>query len=591
MPDKIRLLPEHIASQIAAGEVVQRPASVVKELIENSIDAGATHIKLILKDAGTTLIQVIDNGSGMSHTDARMCFEHHATSKITRAEDLFQLSTFGFRGEAMASIAAVAQVEMKSRRAEDEAGTHISIEGSKVMAHEPCAAPVGTNISVKNLFFNLPARRKFLKSIKVEFQHVQEEFLRAAMTYTNVGFTLSHEAGEMYQLSPGNIAARISQLFGNGSISKIVPLEEATPLVQLRGYIGKPEHARKSRGEQYFFVNNRFIKDRYLHHAIASAYSQLIAADNHPSYFIYITLNPEHIDVNVHPTKTEIKFQDERIIYQTLHATVKRTLGLHNMMPSIDFNTDSTYEAAIIENFKNPSRPSEPIIRLNPLYNPFEADIRQTNNLKNWDALFVPNTPAEAPVPELDIAVSSSIKAFQIQNTFIATPVKSGLMLIHQRKAHEKILFTEYQKYTSQAQGSQQILFPQSLELSMADVLAIEMMTTELGKFGFDIQAISKNTYCIYGIPTSMAEGGEIALVRSLIDDFNQSQATDNAWLTEYIAKKMARANAIRTGQSLNDSEIQELIHKLFACPNPNLAIDSGQIIHTINIEEMGRWF
>ena len=491
MPDIIQLLPDSVANQIAAGEVVQRPASAVKELIENAIDAGADKIQLILKDAGKSLIQVIDNGCGMSLTDARMCFERHATSKIKKAEDLFAIRTMGFRGEAMASIAAIAQVELKTRRHGDELGTCLFIEGSEVLRQEACSANTGTSICVKNLFYNTPARRNFLKSNPVEMRHIIDEFYRVALANPQIFISLHHDGQEVYHLPGSNLKQRIVHLFGSSYNERLVPVTEDTSVIKLHGFVGKPEYARRTRGEQFFFVNNRFIKDAYLNHAVLMAFKELLPEDTYPLYVLYIDIDPSKIDINVHPTKTEIKYQDEQTIYAIIRSSVKRSLGRYNITPSLDFDQENS-----IGHLVTPKPPEEivaPSITFNPDFNPFntgnktEREIPFLRNAgdqprsspipRNWDTLYEiskKDNPvqhdlhAEKTVEADDQEVSkpSERQLFQIQNRFILSQIKSGFMLISQQAAHERILYERFLQQLQNHSGvSQQSLFPQSVTL------------------------------------------------------------------------------------------------------------------------------
>jgi len=494
MPDIIQLLPDSVANQIAAGEVVQRPASAVKELIENSIDAGADKIQLIVKDAGKSLIQVIDNGAGMSVTDARMCFERHATSKIRKAEDLFAIRTMGFRGEAMASIAAIAQVELKTRRHEDELGTCITIEGSEVLSQEACSANTGTSISIKNLFYNTPARRNFLKSNSVEMRYIIDELQRVALAHPEIFFTLHHNGQEVYHLPGTTLKQRIIHLFGNNYNERLVPVEEDTNVINLRGFVGKPEYAKRTRGEQFFFVNNRFIKDAYLNHAVLMAFKELLPEDTFPLYVLFIDIDPSKIDINVHPTKTEIKYQDEQTIYAIIRSAVKRSLGRYNITPSLDFDQENS-----IEHLVTPIPIEEivpPTISFNPNYNPFNndrqveqdapvyrssSDYRSSPIPSNWDTLYEITKKdvniqqqvyeeKSIAVDEQELNKPSERQLFQLQNRFILSQIKSGFMLINQQAAHERILYERFLQQLQNHSGvSQQSLFPESVTLNSSD--------------------------------------------------------------------------------------------------------------------------
>ena len=534
MPDIINLLPDSVANQIAAGEVIQRPASAVKELLENAIDAGATDIKLILKDAGRTLIQIIDNGSGMSETDARMCFERHATSKIKKADDLFKITTMGFRGEAMASIAGVSQVEMKTKRAEDQLGTQIEIEGSELKSQTSCACPKGTSISVKNLFFNVPARRNFLKSDSVELRHIIEEFQRVAIAHPEIALSLHHNNSELFHLEKGTLRQRLVGIFGDSYNQRLVPVHEDTTIVNVTGFIGKPEFARKTRGEQFFFVNNRFIKSSYLHHALQNAYDLLLPKDAFPSYFINMEIDPKTIDVNIHPTKTEIKFEDERSVYTIMRSAVKQSLGKYNIAPSLDFEQETSIAIP-----QNKSREevlmNPPKIKVDKNYNPFEVEERKSSpsrpplqggekkkveNYYETPIAFekaISNTQQEFALPlkgtteksegweqssgggpefNIEGEKTSKTSAYQLHNKYILAHIKTGMIVIDQQAAHERILFENYLEMVEKHKGvSQQQLFPQTLEFSACDTAIMKELQDELHGLGFDINEFGKNTF------------------------------------------------------------------------------------------------
>ncbi|MGZ3874373.1 MAG: DNA mismatch repair endonuclease MutL, partial [Mucilaginibacter sp.] len=513
MSDIIQLLPDAVANQIAAGEVVQRPASAVKELIENAIDAGADKIQLIIKDAGKSLIQVIDNGCGMSVTDARMCFERHATSKIRKAEDLFAIRTMGFRGEAMASIAAIAQVELKTRRHEDELGTCILIEGSEVISQEACSANPGTSICIKNLFYNTPARRNFLKSNAVEMRYIIDELQRIALANPSVFFTLHHNGQEVYHLPGVPLKQRIIHLFGNNYNERLVPVEEDTNVVKLHGFVGKPEFARRTRGEQFFFVNNRFIKDAYLNHAVLMAFKELLPEDTYPLYVLFIEIDPAKIDINVHPTKTEIKYQDEQTIYAIIRSAVKRSLGRYNITPSLDFDQENSIEHLVT--LKPLEEIVAPTITFNPDFNPFNTDngtdreapslrsngdYRSSPIPKNWDTLYEISKKdtavqhrmhegSSAAAEDQELNKTSERQLFQIQNRFILSQIKSGFMLISQQAAHERILYERFLQQLQNHSGiSQQSLFPQSVTLNSSDFELLKELLPDIRALGFDIR-------------------------------------------------------------------------------------------------------
>jgi DNA mismatch repair protein MutL len=611
MSDIIQLLPDAVANQIAAGEVVQRPASAVKELIENAIDAGADKIQLILKDAGKSLIQVIDNGCGMSLTDARMSFERHATSKIKKAEDLFAIRTMGFRGEAMASIAAIAQVELKTRRHEDELGTSIFIEGSEVLSQEACSVSTGTSISVKNLFFNTPARRNFLKSNPVEMRHIIDEFQRVALANPQVFFTMHHDGQEVYHLPASALKQRIVHLFGNNYNQRLVPVEEDTTIIKLHGFVGKPEFARKTRGEQFFFVNNRFIRDAYLNHAVLTAYQELLPDDCYPLYVLFIEIDPSKIDINVHPTKTEIKYQDEKSIYAIIRSAVKRSLGRYNITPSLDFDQENS-----IGHLISPKPFEEivaPTISFNPDFNPFtdkkaEREIpflRERSNYneslipKNWDTLYEiskkePSLQQEIhqekniEVDDQEITKSSERQFFQIHNRFILSQIKSGFMLISQQAAHERILYERFLQQLQNHSGvSQQSLFPQSVTLNSSDFELLRELLPDVRALGFDIREFGKNTVVVEGIPADLNNVAEHQLLEQLLEGFKNNLSILKLDKRDNLARSLARNAAIKAGVKLSLEEMNLLIDQLFACQMPNLALNGKPVITTFTLNEL----
>lgn len=616
MPDIIQLLPDSVANQIAAGEVVQRPASAVKELIENAIDAGADKIQLILKDAGKSLIQVIDNGCGMSLTDARMCFERHATSKIRKAEDLFAIRTMGFRGEAMASIAAIAQVELKSRRHEDELGTCICIEGSEVIKQEPCSANTGTSISIKNLFYNTPARRNFLKSNPVEMRHIIDEFQRVALANPQVFLTMHHDGQEVYHLPSASLKQRIIHLLGNNYNQRLVPVEEDTTIIRLNGYVGKPEFARKTRGEQFFFVNNRFIKDAYLNHAVLTAFEELLPDESYPLYVLFIDIDPAKIDINVHPTKTEIKYQDERSIYAIIRSAVKRSLGKYNITPTLDFDQENSIGHLITQ--KPFEEIVQPTIAFNPDFNPFAAEKRPEREFssytrgdsdhraaipKNWDTLYeiakkeeslqheMHASPVTA-INETEISKSGEKQFFQVHNRFILSQIKSGFMLINQQTAHERILYERYlQQLDTHSGVSQQSLFPQSVTLNSADYELLRELLPDIRALGFDIREFGKNTVVVDGIPADITNANEHELLEQLLEGFKNNLAILKLDKRDNLARSLARNAAIKTGTKLSMEEMNQLIDQLFACQMPNLALNGKPVITTFTLNELAERF
>lgn len=615
MPDIIQLLPDAVANQIAAGEVVQRPASAVKELIENAIDAGADKIQLILKDAGKSLIQVIDNGCGMSLTDARMCFERHATSKIRKAEDLFAIRTMGFRGEAMASIAAIAQVELKTRRHEDELGTCILIEGSEVISQEACSANTGTSISIKNLFYNTPARRNFLKSNPVEMRHIIDELQRVALANPQVFFTMHHDGQEVYHLPAAALKQRIVHLFGNNYNQRLVPVEEETTIINLRGFVGKPEFARKTRGEQFFFVNNRFIRDAYLNHAVLTAFQELLPDETFPLYVLFIDIDPGKIDINVHPTKTEIKYQDEKSIYAIIRSAVKRSLGKYNITPTLDFDQENSIGHLITP--KPFDEIVQPSIAFNPDFNPFANEkktereipfLRNNNDYqtaipRNWDTLYEISKKEETlqqemhaekgiPVDEQEITKSSERQFFQVHNRFIMSQIKSGFMLISQQAAHERILYERFLQQLENHSGvSQQSLFPQSVTLNSSDFELLRELLPDIRGLGFDIREFGKNTVVVEGIPADINNANEHELLEQLLEGFKNNLAILKLDKRDNLARSLARNAAIKTGVKLSLEEMNQLVDQLFACQMPNLALNGKPVITTFTLNELAERF
>ncbi len=617
MSDIIQLLPDSVANQIAAGEVVQRPSSAVKELIENAIDAGADRIRLIVKDAGKTLIQVIDNGCGMSITDARLCFERHATSKIRKAADLFAIRTMGFRGEAMASIAAIAQVELKTKRVEDELGTIIEIEGSKVVDQRPEALPSGTSIAIKNLFYNIPARRNFLKSNSVEMRHIIDEFQRISLAHPDIFFSLHSDNNELFHLSPGTLKQRIVHLFGNNYNQKLVPVEEETSIINIQGFIGKPEYAKKTRGEQFFFVNKRFIKDPYLNHAIMNAYEEVLPTDSFPLYVLFIEIDPAKIDINVHPTKTEIKYEDEKAIYAILRSTVKRSLGRYNITPSLDFNQETSFSNLI--STKPLEEIQAPTISFNPNFNPFEEEVDVSTSSKaaraetysrglekkigipqNWDTLYqiteqdehtqLPLHHEDTETEDILQYKSESKKLFfQIHNKYIISQIHSGFMLIDQQAAHERILFEQYKEHLENNKGtSQQSLFPSTLELSASDFALMDELLPELQILGFQLRPFGKTTYIVDGIPADLGTNiNEAKIVDQLLEDYKNNASELTLSKRENLARSLAKNAAIKPGTPLDNESISDLIDALFACESPNISIHGKPTIITITLQEL----
>lgn len=597
MQNLIRLLPDTVANQIAAGEVIQRPASAVKELMENSLDAGATFIQLIIKDAGKTLVQVTDNGSGMSGTDARMSFERHATSKISSADDLFAIRSMGFRGEALASIASVAQVEMKTRRKEEEAGTVLEIEGSKVVRQEPLACAEGTTIMVKNLFFNVPARRNFLKSNAAETKHIIEEFHRIALSRPDLSFALHHDGFEVHRLQEGSLRQRITGLYGSSYNDRLVPVQEETTILKLSGFVLKPEFARKTRGEQYFFVNNRFIKNPYLHHAVADAFDDLIPHGSFPSYFLFIEIEPAKIDVNIHPTKTEIKFEDERSVYAIMRAAVKRALGKFSITPSIDFDQEPGIQIPVT---KYTETPIAPVIRVNPGFNPFKTDPsppmdrpRATGWQKIYEGLQrndVSATPEEL-LPVEQTATPCHVMG-HFENRYIVALMKGTLMIIDRQAAHERIIYERNLALLSHAPAvSQQDLFPKTLEFPYDDFVMLRELAPEIRKLGFDLREFGNNTFVLNAVPAGIDPGNEKQLIDSILESYKNYQGGQRLPTQESLLRSVARNLAIRAGQPMGNRELQKLTDELFQCSEPAYAPSGKPVMITFTFQEIEKKF
>lgn len=595
MPDIIKLLPDSVANQIAAGEVIQRPASVVKELMENAVDAQAGSIDVIIKDSGRTLVQVIDNGSGMSETDARLSFERHATSKITSAHDLFAITTKGFRGEALASIAAVSMVELRTRKNEDDSGTLIIINASKVETQEPCSCPTGSSFSVKNLFYNIPARRRFLKSDNTEMRHIITEFQKIAIAHAGIRFTLHHNDNEIYNLGLGNARQRIIGVFGKQINNDLITLETVTTLVDIKGFIGKPENARRTYGEQFFFVNNRFMKHPYFHKAVIEAYQNILPPESIPSYFIFMETDPASIDINIHPTKTEIKFEDERSIWQILMASVKEALGRFNIVPSLDFNNEGLIDIPVRSSFKN--IPEPPAIEIDPRYDPFAGDDKVSNqnrlierfereNNSGWEKLY---TALEHEVPE-PARTGTDRKFFQIKNKYIVCPVKSGLMLIDQKRAHERILYEKFiENLNNNRSLSQSDLFPVSLELNPADILVLKEIEDDIRLLGFAFRFSGKNTISITGRPSEIGSADPVMMIEILLEEFKKTQSDPSTGIREKVASAMAGASAIPYGKTLMKNEMEDLFDTLFLCKAPNYSPKGKAVINILTLEEIDK--
>lgn len=623
MSSIIQLLPDHVANQIAAGEVVQRPASVVKELLENAVDAKATDIKLIIKDAGKSLVQVIDNGQGMSVTDSRLCFERHATSKIRQAEDLFSLHTKGFRGEALASIAAIAHVEMKTKQEQDELGTHIIIEGSKFVSQEPSVLPKGTSFAVKNLFFNIPARRNFLKSEMVEFRHIVDEFQRVALAHPNIYFTMYHNGSEIFNLPNSNFRQRIVNIFSGKTNEKLVPIQEETEIVTIEGFVGKPEFAKKNRGEQFFFVNDRFIKSGYLHHAVMSAYEGLLPNGAQPTYFIYLNVPPNTIDINIHPTKTEIKFDDEHALYAILRSSIKHSLGQFNVSPVLDFDRDPNLDTP----YQYQNKTAEyPTIQVDSTYNPFsnsnDTDFATQKPAKqfsggsnfrnnelasaNWESLYVGLKQDSSEVESFSFEndeVTASLfdekeeeqtinRTYQIHKKYIVSPIKSGMVIIDQGRAHQRILYEQFlSNMTVHQASSQQLLFPLQLHFSNNEMKLIAELQPSLENTGFIFEVFDKDSIHFSGIPVNTSESQVSMVLEQLITDLQDGIPDSSFSQNDTIAKSMAKSLSVKTGTYLTEKEQENLVNNLFACKEPNVSPFQKPTFITMRVEDIDKKF
>lgn len=608
MADIIQLLPDHVANQIAAGEVVQRPASVVKELVENAIDANASSIKLIIKEAGKTQIQVIDNGKGMSETDARLCFERHTTSKIKSAEDLFQLQTKGFRGEALASIAAIAHVELKTKLEQNDLGTAIVIEGSEVKSQDLVVTPQGTAISVKNLFFNIPARRNFLKSQTVELRHIVDEFHRVALAHPSVEFILYHNGSELFNLPKSNYRQRIVNIFGSKINDKLVPVSEDTEIVKISGFVAKPEYSRKTKSEQFFFVNNRFIKSGYLNHAVNAAFDGLLKESYHPSYFLNLEVDPHSIDINIHPTKTEIKFEDEHTLYAIIRSAVKHSLGQFNVAPILDFDSNSNFDTPY--SFKD-RQAVAPVIQVDKNYNPFKdsgyKSSSQKPNVNQWESLYVDTQPTlsiELP-NEMEFeseAVNQQLfqnseetpasAVFQLQHKYLVSSLKSGLLVVDQYRAHQRILYESFLKnMTVKSAVSQQLLFPLKLYFSSSDIENLKSLKTELEQSGFIFENFDDETVEISGVPFNVSDSEIPIIFEQLISDIENEVPEANFSATDLLAKSMAKSLAVKRGQQLSREEQEHLLNSLFACKEPSVAPNNKPTFITIEASKLDKKF
>ena len=604
MPDIIQLLPDNIANQIAAGEVIQRPASAVKELLENAVDAGADEIKLFVNDAGKSLIQVIDNGKGMSETDARMAFERHATSKISNIEDLFRIKTMGFRGEALASIAAVAQVELKTKRLEDETGVYLEIENSIVKKQEPVAAPVGTSIAMKNLFFNVPARRNFLKSNAAELRHIVDEFIRVAMAFPEVFFSLTSNGQQVFHLEKGTLKQRIVQILGNTYNAKLVNVNEQTDYLNIFGFVGKPETAKKTRGDQYFFVNSRFIKSAYLNHAVMNAFDEMIGKDSFPMYALFIDLDPAQLDINVHPTKQEIKFEDEKIVYAFVQSAVKHALAQFSITPTLDFELDASIQQldAVSKPFTDERKSTA---TSSSLYSTFTKKhqshfIESKSELKHWKDFYEKEQPQEAS-HKLQVEVEGLITTnhkpqtenlLQLHNSYIVVQNDKGYLLIHQQNAHERIL---YERFINAVDGkpiaTQQSLFPATMELAAADAVLLKELLPDLNHLGYLLEPFGNNTFVIQGTPADVNEGNEKVAIEKMLDQYKHFSNDLKFNKREKLLRSLALQQSIKAGTSLTDKEMKVLVEELFTCATPNITPNGKPTYLEFKKDELDKMF
>jgi DNA mismatch repair protein MutL len=613
MSDIIQLLPDHVANQIAAGEVVQRPASAVKELLENAVDAGSTKIDLIIKDAGKTLIQVVDNGCGMTETDARMSFERHATSKIKNADDLFAIKTKGFRGEALASMAAIAHVELKTKIVDIDLGSQIIIEGSEIISQEPVSCNNGTSLSIKNLFYNVPARRNFLKSNGVETRHIIDEFERVALTHPDIHFIMNHNGNEVFNLASSGLRQRVVNVLGKKYNDRLVPIEEYTNILNVTGYIVKPEFSKRTRGEQFFFVNNRFIKSTYLNHSVTSAFRELIAKDQFPSYFIYLEVEPNTIDINIHPTKTEIKFEDEKSIYAIINSAVKNSLGKYNIAPSLDFTQETSFN---VPPLKEGQTIVQPVIKVNPGFNPFETnkessinsfkkknispqqlsanldflDQSKSLNVKSADNISG-NTGLEQNWSGI-VDAETEIKTYQLHQKFILTQTSSGLLIINQQRAHQQILFEQFIfELNRNTAETQKLMFPKTIELNNSDFELIREVLNEIKNIGFDIEVFGKNTLAINGLPIGVEEANCEKIIEEFIEQIKNNANEISTNNKNALAMSLARSSSIKNGRKLSSEEMNTLVDQLFACETPYHSPNGKPIIIKINEEELDQRF
>ena len=598
MDNLIKLLPDHVANQIAAGEVVQRPSSVVKELLENSIDSGAKKISLLIKESGRTLIQVVDNGCGMSEKDALICFQRHSTSKITNAADLFNLSTKGFRGEALASIAAISHTELITKNNTSEIGTFIKIEGNKITQNKPIVANEGSSISVKNLFYNVPARRNFLKSDNVEVRHIINEFHRVALAHPEIHFEFDNNDNQLFSLPISNIRQRIVNIFGSKSNEKLVPVNETTEVLKLSGFIFKPEFSKKSRGEQFFFVNNRFIKSPYLNHAVNSAFEGLINTGYNASYFLFLDVDPKRIDINIHPTKTEIKFDDDHTIYAILRSAIKHSLGQFNISPILDFDRDKNLD--IPYKYASMSSSNNIEVEVNHNFNPFDKsqnelyfkDLNQSKDNQQLEySAFQGDLNSQLDLDN-DLNHESNSSVFQLKNKYLVNKIKSGLVIINQNRAHQRILYENFLKYiTVQGNDSQKLIYPIDVQLSIKEIAIIENFKTQLNNSGFLFDTINNDTLSFSSLPSSIEKDNLESIIRSLLDNITNEIPDDNFSQTDMISKSLSKSMAIKNGQHLSVNEMDFIVNGLFACKEPNTSPFNKRTYITLTKEDLDKKF
>jgi DNA mismatch repair protein MutL len=616
MPDIIGLLPDNIANQIAAGEVIQRPASAVKEMLENAIDAGATQIHLIIKDAGKELIQVNDNGKGMSPIDARLCFERHATSKIKSIDDLFAIRTMGFRGEALASIAAVAQVELKTRTENDEIGTCILIDNSTVRSQEPCQSSVGSSLAVKNLFFNVPARRNFLKTNTVEMRHIVDEFIRVAMANPAIGFQFTNNNNDIFNLEKGKLKQRIIALLGNNLMSKLVPVEEPTDFVQITGFVGTPDISTKTRGNQFFFVNDRFIKSPYLNHAVSQAYRELIGKDEFPLFVLFIDIEPKRVDINVHPTKQEIKFEDDRIIYSFVSSAVKHALSKYSIAPSLDFSLDSSIEhlTAVTQPF---SRQTQEHTKGDFLFQSFTEKgqahfLNKKEDVRHWKDMYkiqeqftgtaLPennqdeNRPSAANTYDVKIETEQQTAFLkeeftpsytQINLSYIVVSTKTGFLLVDQQLAHQRILYERFEQVSLTPISIQKCLLPQTFELPPSDAILLLGMLPDLLELGYEVEEFGKNSFILQGIPADVKQGNEISSIEKILEAFKHASSDVRLDKRERLIRTLAMQRAIQHGKKLSEREMERLMQDLFVCEQPQLSPTGKKIFAKLSSHDI----